>query len=89
MSNWEKAVYGALTAAGIYFVFAWSTSSGDVSWWEEIGEGQDEVGVQGKDLVDLSRGKGAHPWLFAAGLWRPDGSLIGKMRCFRPAELCA
>jgi len=34
MSNWEKAVYAALAMAAIYFVFAWSTSSGDVSWWE-------------------------------------------------------
>jgi hypothetical protein len=38
----------------------------------EIRERRDEVGPQGEDLVGIRLGKGAHPWLLAAGPWRPD-----------------
>jgi hypothetical protein len=34
-----------------------------------IGECQDEIGLQGEDLVDIRRREGAHAWLLAASLW--------------------
>jgi hypothetical protein len=36
----------------------------------EIGEREDEIGLQGDDLIDVRSGEGAHPWLLAASLWR-------------------
>ena len=38
----------------------------------EIGERQDEVGAQGKDLVDVRRGEGTDPRLLPAGLRRTN-----------------
>ena len=35
----------------------------------EIGEGQDEIGLQGENFVDIRRDECAHAWLFAASVW--------------------
>jgi hypothetical protein len=39
----------------------------------EIGEGQDEIGLQGENFVDIRRDECAHAWLFAASVcWAHD-----------------
>ena len=36
----------------------------------EVGERQDEIGLQRENLVDIRRGEGAYAWLLTASLWR-------------------
>src|SRR5437879_6537767 len=54
----------------------------------KIGEGQDEIGPQCKDLVDVRRREGADPRLLAASLRRADDIAGGGGRCgpARPAD---